>query len=253
MNQPQPTPKSKSYLKWLLIVLAVVIVGSGLYYYFGIYKGSKTTVTTSPTPTKSTAITPSAGAGTTTSPASTTGGQTNQGQTSPSKETNKFEGYITDGDDKGDQYCNYNTSFNYPNDYPAPSIDAGTLIVQKDSSSRVQIQPTSDKEGASCPGNISSPEAYYNMWHYGEILEGPTYSEANGNSIVQWTQKSDSGTPSHPQLAKAYLKVAFVKNGTKYVRISTGYLVSNSEGWMSSRETQFDSAFSTIVNSFKFE
>ena len=62
MNQP------KSNLKWLLIVLAIVIIGGGLYYYFGIYKGSKTTVTASPTPTKSTVASPSAKNSPTSSP-----------------------------------------------------------------------------------------------------------------------------------------------------------------------------------------
>ena len=55
MNQ-QPSVQSKSYLKLLLIILAVVIVGSGLYYYFGIYKGvkgSSSVSVASPTPTKS--------------------------------------------------------------------------------------------------------------------------------------------------------------------------------------------------------
>jgi len=47
MNQP------KSNLKWLLIVLAVVIIGGGLYCYFGIYKGNQTIVANSPTPTNS--------------------------------------------------------------------------------------------------------------------------------------------------------------------------------------------------------
>ncbi len=64
MNQPQPSkpvaPAPESNLKWLLIVLAIVIIGGGLYYYFGIYKGSKTTVTASPSPTKSITASPSA-------------------------------------------------------------------------------------------------------------------------------------------------------------------------------------------------
>lgn len=48
--------KPKSNLKWLLIVLAAVIIGAGLYYYFGIIKGSKTNPTASPTPTLASSI-----------------------------------------------------------------------------------------------------------------------------------------------------------------------------------------------------
>jgi len=86
MNQPQPvspsqggpTPKQKSYLKLLLIVLGVVIIGSGLYYYFGIYKGVKSvTSVSSPTPTKSAAVSPS-GATETSTPASGTTTSTNE-------------------------------------------------------------------------------------------------------------------------------------------------------------------------------
>lgn len=48
--------KPKSNLKWLLIVLAAVIIGAGLYYYFGIVRGSKTAPTASPTPTLASSI-----------------------------------------------------------------------------------------------------------------------------------------------------------------------------------------------------
>jgi len=70
MNQSTQSIIPKSNLKWLLIALAIVIVGGGLYYYFGIFKGSKTTVTTSPTP--GTSVSPSSN---TTKSSTPSGGQ----------------------------------------------------------------------------------------------------------------------------------------------------------------------------------
>lgn len=81
MNQP------KSNLKWLLIVLIIVIIGGGLYYYFGIFKGGKTTVIASPTPTA--AISPTASSSTKTS--TPTSGQT----TTPSENQTSINPNLT--------------------------------------------------------------------------------------------------------------------------------------------------------------
>lgn len=239
MNRP------KSNLKWLLIVLGAVIIGAGLYYYFGIFKGSKNLVTASPSPTLSATIPPS--------PGNTKTPSNNQSSTTTSVSTKTYDNYIADSAPsfRDDKYCNYKISFNYPSAYPTPSFISGILTVSKDSASAVKIESTGNHESDCVPGAITSPSEYYDMWHYGEILEGPTYFNVNGNSIVVWTQKSNVGTPSHPDLAKGYLKKAFVMNNTRYVLISTGYVVYPS-GY-AEQTTKFDSAFDTVLNSFKIQ
>lgn len=87
MNQPQSTPKPKSYLKWLLIVLGVVILAAVGIYVFYVKGGNVGGVfsLSSPTPTKSVAISPTTG--TTTGPGQTStpasGTTTSGGQASP--------------------------------------------------------------------------------------------------------------------------------------------------------------------------
>ena len=66
MNQPTTKPAPKSYLKLLLIILGVVIIGSALYYFLGIRKtgvgGIFSLSSPSPTPTKTATVSPTAGA-----------------------------------------------------------------------------------------------------------------------------------------------------------------------------------------------
>jgi len=252
MNLPNSSIVPKRNLKWLLIVFGIVILVAIAVYFFYVKGGNVSGVfsLSSPSPTGTVAISPG------TSPTSTIGDNEQPSEQTNNQSTRKtYDGYISDADPsfRSDQYCVYKISFEYPNDYPDPSFVAGTLSVFKDQTSRVRIEPAGDKEKECNPGVFSNPTEYYNMWHHGEIIEGPTYSEANGNSIVIWSQKYDSGTPTHPELSTSYLKQAFLMNGTRYILISTSYTISHSSDWPGSQTTQFDSAFDTIVNSFKIK
>lgn len=82
MNQPQPTPKPKSYLKWLLIVLGVVILAAVGVYFFYVKGGNVGGVfsLSSPSPTKSTAVSSPTGTGAT--PTSTKTSTPSENQTS---------------------------------------------------------------------------------------------------------------------------------------------------------------------------
>ena len=79
MNQP------KSYLKWLLIILGIVILAALGVYFFYVKGGNVGGVLSlsSPTPTKSAVTSPSPGAGTTKTSTPASGTTTSGGQTSP--------------------------------------------------------------------------------------------------------------------------------------------------------------------------
>lgn len=116
----------KSYLKLLLIILGVVIVGSGLYYYFGIYKGikgSSSVSLASPTPSKSTGVSPSGNTGSN-QQSNTSGGNNsgntqnnntdNSSQNSPPPTNKTFSGTIA----QYQSICTPPTiTFEYPSDY----------------------------------------------------------------------------------------------------------------------------------------
>lgn len=246
--------------KWLWIALVIVVILGGGFTYWNV-KGSKKTasVKTSPTPTKSSAISPSAGATATPTSGKTATPAPTVTPISTTTSNNKYEGYISDSDLKGDQYCNFKISFDYPNDYSAPSLWVGTTTVSKDSS-RTEINTQNSgifPEDCSDPiyhARYSNPSDYFNSHRNGEILEGPTEFSVNGLSGIRWTQKYMSATPANPHINTNFYKIAFIMtSNTKYVKISTGYSINNQDSTISSDTTGFDGAFDTVVNSFNFK
>lgn len=89
MNQPQPTQKPKSYLKWLLVILAIVILAAVGVYFFYVKGGNVGGVfsLSSPTPTKSAAVSPSSKTGSTKTATPTSSDQTATPQSSPTTST----------------------------------------------------------------------------------------------------------------------------------------------------------------------
>lgn len=177
MNQTQPTrSQPKSYLKLLLIILGVVIVGSGLYYYFGVYKatkGSSSISLTSPTPTKSTVVSPSASSGSAKT-ATPSEGQTATPQTSPSTST------ATPQPPSGWKYDTYGLT-----DQSGHQNNMAKYVVL--------IKNEWNRGG----GNNSS---LHGIVGYGEVINSLSAKcgPADGDELCPFTITISTGTPSDP-------------------------------------------------------
>ena len=193
-----------------MIILGVVVVGAGFYYYFGIYKGIKGSSSislASPSPKTSTTISAAT--------SSSTKANSNDSNSSTSQPTNQTTptrsgefGPVTGKE------CVPHVSFNYPDNYGLNIYDntpssAGYASIRTNDYEIAVYAPewTSTGNWETPCVSFSSIEDAFSQVSHSEAVAGPNYLTINGYQAVKWSNSSS--------------KFVVLKNGDQYIEVIT--------------------------------